>query len=88
MRFGLQLGGTPADGAALAVLAEAAPHLSEGTWSVALDAASPASVLASPELDPTLARVLARRGLALVTVEEAAGEAVLTAFEADRPPLR
>ena len=88
MRIGLQLGGTPADGAALAVLAEAAPHLSEGTWSVVLDAASPASVVASPELDPTLARVLARRGLALVTVEEAAGEAVLTAFEADRPPLR
>lgn len=88
MRFGLQLGGTPADGAALAVLAEAAPHLSEGTWSVVLDAASPASVISSPEVDATLARALVGRGLPVVTVDEVAGEVVLTPLGVDRPPLR
>ena len=70
MLVGLQLAGTPADGAALAVLVEAAPRLAEAAWSVALEHDGPGSVLLSEAISGTWIEPLQRRGLALVTVAE------------------
>jgi hypothetical protein len=86
VRIGLHLAGTPADAAALALLGEAAPDLSEGTWSVAHDPAGPASAVDSPAIDAARARALAARGLPLVAVHDEPDALVLTPLAAELAP--
>ncbi len=78
MLVGLQLAGTPADGAALAVLVEAAPRLAEAPWSVVLELNGPGSVLLSEAITDTWIEPLQRRGLPLVTVAESEGALVIS----------
>ena len=78
MLVGLQLAGTPADGAALAVLVEAAPRLAEAAWSVAIEQDGPGSVLLSEAITDTWIEPLQRRGLALATVAEVEGALLIS----------
>lgn len=73
MQVGLQLAGSPADGAAIAVLLDAAPRLAEAPWSVVLEQDGPGTVLLSEAITDTWVEPLLRRGLKLVTVAEANG---------------
>jgi hypothetical protein len=70
---GLQLAGTPADAAALAVLVEAAPRLAEAPWLVVLEQDGTGSVLLSEAITDTWVEPLLRRGLTLATVAESEG---------------
>lgn len=83
MLVGLQLAGTPADGAALALLVDAAPRLAEAPWSVVLAADGPGSVLLSEAITDTWIEPLQARGLALVTVAEAAGALSVTPLDGE-----
>ncbi|PCC71845.1 hypothetical protein SAMN02745121_03197 [Nannocystis exedens] len=87
MRFCLLLTGTASDGAALTVLAEAAPFLTERTWSVMLDMSGPGSALACEALDAVLADRLLPRGLPLATAIEQDETLVLTPLRGG-PPAR
>lgn len=87
MAIAVQLGGTAADGAALAILADAASYLSEETWTLALDLTGRDSFLTCAKLDEALAQVLVRRGLTLVRLREA-DEVLIAAPWGEGPELR
>ena len=78
MVFGVQLAGTAADGAALAVLMESSigSALAESPWSVAIEIDGAGSVLVSPEIPAAWAEPLALRGLDVVTLTEVEGALV------------
>ncbi|MCY1060860.1 hypothetical protein [Nannocystis sp. SCPEA4] len=85
MRFCLLLTGTASDGAALAVLVEAAPWLAERTWSVMLDLSGPGSAIACEALDAVLADRLLPRGLPLATLVEQDETLVVTPLRENTP---
>ncbi|MBK7825760.1 hypothetical protein [Nannocystis sp.] len=78
MVFGVQLAGTAADGAALAVLMESSigSALAESPWSLAIEIDGAGSVLVSPEMPAAWAEPLALRGLDVVTLTEVDGALV------------
>ncbi len=78
MLVGLQLAGTPADGAALAVLVEAAPRLAEAAWTAVFELEGAGSVLLSEAISDTWVEPLLRRGLALATVAEVDGALIVS----------
>ena len=86
MLVGLQLAGSPADGAAIAVLLDAAPRLAEAPWSVVLESDGPGTVLLSEAITDTWVEPLLRRGLKLVTVAESDG--LLRVLPLDGEPVR